>query len=330
MRIPLWCAGALLTILLASGCNEDFSPKVPGGNRYYLFCIVNATPLGGGVHFAVVDRMYDVEGLNPAVNTVDPFVAGTEIVLTVRGQAYVFRRGEMARLDTSRYTTRVHYYSASGMTIVARDAVVIRATLPDGTVLTSSTVVPDFNAAESIPQFANGVTTLVNRYTIGDRWLLVWEGLLSSEEHLFFPRLLLTYTVTDSAGTHSHTEPVPFKYVHYNSQYLPVYPSYQTTPSMEVEFDALDRFMEGIGQGIDDKSGVHVQFLSLVVIECDQALSRYYSSVNGYMDQFSVRLDERTYTNIQGGEGIFGSSTTTRMVFPVNAKYAAHFGYAVE
>ena len=66
------------------------------------------------------------------------------------------------------------------------------------------------------------------------------------------------------------------------------------------------------------------------MIECDQALSRYYSSVNGYMDQFSVRLDERTYTNIQGGEGIFGSSTTTSMKFPVNAKYAGRFGYQVE
>ncbi len=319
-----------MAILLAPGCDEDFSPKIPGGTRYYLFCIVDATPLGGSMQFAVVDRMYDVEGLNPALNTFDPFVGGAEIVLTVRGQQYIFRQGVMARLDTSRYTTAVHYYYARGMTIVARDAVVIRATLPDSTVLSASTVVPDFNAAESIPQFANGVTTLVNRYTIGDKWLLVWEGLLSSEEHLFFPRLLLTYTVTDSAGTHYHFEPVPLKYVQYNGQYLPVYCSYQTTASLAVEFDALDRFMEGIGQGIADKSSIHVQYLTLQVIECDQALSRYYSSVNGYMDQFSVRLDERTYTNIQGGEGIFGSSTTTSMKFPVNAKYAGRFGYQVE
>jgi hypothetical protein len=330
MRIPLWCTGAFLTILLASGCNEEFSPKGPAGNRYYLFCIVNTTPLGGGVQFALVDRMYDVEGLNPAVNTSDPFVTGAEIVLTVRGQDYVFRRDSKARLDTSRYTTRVHYYSASGMTIVSRDAVAIRATLPDGTVLSSSTVVPDFNAAASWPQFANGVTTLVNRYTIGDTWQLVWEGLLSSEEHLFFPRLSLTYTVTDSTGTHLHSEPVPYKYVQYNGQYVPVYASYQTKPSLDVEFDALDRFMQGIGQGIADKSSIHVRFLSLGVIECDQALSRYYSSVNGYMDEFSVRLDERTFTNIQGGEGIFGSSTATSLRFPVNTKYAAQFGYAVE
>ncbi len=135
MRLLFGTCAVACAIVSASGCNEDFSPKVPGGNRYYLFCIVNATPRGGDVQFAVVDRMYDVEGLNPAQNTVDPFVAGTEIRLTVRGEQYVFRQDSMARLDTSRYTTRVRYYTATGITIVAFDVVSVQAILPDSTVL---------------------------------------------------------------------------------------------------------------------------------------------------------------------------------------------------
>ncbi len=329
MRFLFWYCAAACAIVSASGCNEEFSPKVPGGNRYYLFCIVNVTPRGGDAQFAVVDRMYDVEGLNPAQNTVDPFVAGTEIRLSVRGQEYVFKRGTMARLDTSRYTTRVHYYSATGITIVAFDVVSVQAVLPDSTVLSAATLVPGFRPTESTPQYANGVTTLLNRYILGDKWVLDWENLVS-EEHLFFPRLTLTYTITDSTGLRFFVKPVPLKYVEHNGQYLPVYPSPQTTPSLEVEFDALDRFMQSLGEGVTDKSTVHVQSITLRIIECDPALARYYSSVNGYMDQFSVRLDERTYTNIRGGDGILGSTYTSQFTYPVNAKYAQHFGYTVE
>jgi hypothetical protein len=86
----------------------------------------------------------------------------------------------------------------------------------------------------------------------------------------------------------------------------------------------------GIGAGVTDKSTIRTQAIVLTIIECDLSLSRYYSSVNGYMDQFSVRLDERTYSNIRGGDGIVGSATTTSFTYPVNARYAAHFGYKTE
>ncbi len=329
MRLLFWYCAVACAIVSASGCNEEFSPKVPGGNRYYLFCIVNATPRGGDVQFAVVDRMYDVEGLNPAQNTVDPFVAGTEIQLTVRGRQYSFPRGVGARLDTSRYTTPVRYYYARGIPIVAFDAVSVQAILPDSTVLSASTVIPGFRPTDSTPQYANGITTLVDPYPLGRKWVLDWENLVS-EEHLFFPKLMLTYTITDSTGLSYFYKDVPLKYVEHNGQYLPVYLSYQTTAVLEVEFDALDRFIQGLGEGLADKSSLHLRYFSLRIVEVDQALSQYYSSVNGYMDQFSVRLDERTYTNVRGGDGIVGSSYTSQFTYPVNAKYAKHFGYTVE
>jgi hypothetical protein len=118
MRLLLWSCAVVCAAISVPGCNEEFSPKVPGGNRYYLFCIVNATPRGGDVQFAVIDRMYDVEGLNPVENAVDPFVAGADVQLTVRGQLYVFRRGTTVRLDTSRYLTPVRYYYATGITML--------------------------------------------------------------------------------------------------------------------------------------------------------------------------------------------------------------------
>jgi hypothetical protein len=321
----------ILVCLLAGacGCNEEFSPKVFEGNRYYLFCIVNAIPQGVNVQFALLDRMYDVPGLNPSANRVDPFVAGGLVILSVRGEQDTLAYGTTARKDTTRYQTPIQYYVSGPITIIARDLVFVQATLPDGTVLTGSTVIPAFRPTESTPDFALGVTTLLNRDILGDTWVLDWEdGVIG--EHLFFPHLTLSYSITNNDTTHQLRAPVPLRYVQQNGQPTPVYPTLQTTGSLSVDFDALDQFLSGIGADVTDKSTIHLQAIVLNIIECDISLSRYYSSVNGYLDQFSVRLDERTYSNVRGGDGIVGSATTTSFTYPVNARYAAHFGYKAE
>jgi hypothetical protein len=40
-------------------------------------------------------------------------------------------------------------------------------------------------------------------------------------------------------------------------------------------------------------------------------LAAYYSSLNGFLDEYSVRLDEQVYSNINGGIGIFGAYKAT-------------------
>jgi hypothetical protein len=316
--------------MLAAGCNEDFSPKVPSGNRYYLFCIVSATPLGGSVQVALVDRMYDVPGLNPAVNREDPFVAGARITLSVRGTQSPFTYASEYRSDTSRYHTPVQYYIAKGISVVANDAVTVQATLPDSTRLSASTQIPGFRPTDSAPDFTMGVTTLLDRENVGTAWILDWSNDVA-DDHLFFPSLTLVYsTTTDSGISVQHTVPVPLKYVEHNGQWTPVYPAPQTEAFLAVDFDALDRLMRGLGEGIADKSTVHPQQITFGLVEYDIALSRYYGSVKGYQDQFSVRLDERTYTNVQGGDGIVGSSYTQSRAFRIGRIYAASFGYKVE
>ncbi len=316
--------------MLGIGCKEDFSPKVPSGNRYYLFCIVSATPLGGSVQLALVDRMYDVPGLNPAVNKEDPFVAGARLTLTVRGTQYPLKYRLNFREDTTRYNTPVQYYLGSGIPLVANDAVTMQATLPDSTRLSASTEIPGFRPTDSAPDFTMGVTTLLDRENVGTAWILDWSNDVN-DDHLFFPSLTLVYSTTaDSGISELHSVPVPLKYVEHNGQWTPVYPSTQTAPVLSVDFDAIDRVMQGIGEGIADKSTVHPRQMTFVLTEYDISLSRYYNSVNGYPDQYSVRLDERTYTNVRGGDGIVGSAYTQSRTFKIGRLYAASFGYTVE
>jgi hypothetical protein len=322
-------SGHVLCIVCAmlawSGCDQSFTPKVSSGNRYFVFCIINTTPRGSGAQVALVDRMYDVEGLIPSMNTVDPFVHDSRLTLGVRGKYYAFEPDTSIRRDTSRYNTPLYYYTLRGVTLVGQDAILLRVVLPDSTLLTGSTVIPPYRPTSSTPEFPSGVTTLVDRENEGDAWILDWEG-VATEEHLFFPRLSLTWYVVDSVTTY-HSTSVPLRYVRSGDNYVPVYATVQSGTSIRVELDALDRFMQGIGSAIEDKSTIHLQSLSLNIVEYDTPLSRYYSSVNGYMDEFSVRLDERTYTNVQGGDGIFGAAYSTSFSYSIERHFAAKFGY---
>jgi hypothetical protein len=325
-----WHAAAwiALTSLTGTGCEEDFSPKTPFTDRYFAFCVATTSPTGSSVEYALISRLYDVPGLNPAANTDDPFVGGANILLTVRNQDYVFRGAETPRTDKDRYITPFRYYRAQGVNIRARDTVHFRATLPDGRVLAATSLVPPFKPVTSTPRFVSGVTTLVNRFTQGDAWVLDWDDGLR-EEHLFFPSLHLAYSVAAGDVREGYAVPVPLRFVLQGGAPVPVYPSYTTVQRIVVEFDALDRVMAALGTGITDKSTIRVEGITFTLLECDFAFSRYYTSVNGYLDQYTVRLDERIFTNIHGGEGIFGSATQTMVTYPVHARYAASFGYSV-
>ncbi len=322
-RVVAWI---VLTSLAGVGCEEDFSPKTSFTDRYFVFCVATASPAGSSVEYALISRLYDVPGLNPAANTEDPFVGGADIRLSVRNRDYVLRGMEMPRVDQSRYLTPFRYYRALGVDIRARDTIAFRATLPDGRALTATAFVPPFKPVTSTPRFVAGVTTQVNRFTQGDAWVLDWDDGLR-EEHLFFPSLALTYSIAVGDVREGYTVAVPLRFILQAGVPVPVYPTYTTQQRIVVEFDALDRIMESIGARHADKSTIRIEWITFALPECDFAFSRYYTSVNGYLDQYSVRLDERIFTNIRGGEGIFGSATQSVFTYPVHPRYAAGFGY---
>ena len=57
--------------------------------------------------------------------------------------------------------------------------------------------------------------------------------------------------------------------------------------------------------------GQTVEFKRVIVaiIQADRHLYSYFSLVGGFRDEFSIRVDEPNYTNIDGGLGFFGSFT---------------------
>lgn len=316
----------LLTFLLIS-CEENFSPKVESGGGYVFFCLVNAdAELTKISAFAWITNIYDVDGLDPNKNTVNPNVSGANIILTQKNFEYKF--SEFPNTDTSRYDSAGTFYRLSVNAPSNVHDISIKAVLPNGKTMTAKTSIPQNLTLEFSYIFASGITTKINQFLHGNSWVIDWsESPDDHYEHVFFPKIYINYYKQVSATKNYGRVEVPIKIIELDGNIVPVYPKYIYDNFISFDFAAFDWAMLQISGNDPNKSDYHIEKVVLSIDEFDLNLSKYYSSVNGYLDEFSIRIDESVYSNISGGIGIFGSYTSTLVDFEINKVYAESFGY---
>ncbi len=316
---------AAVILLLAVGCEQPFSPKRFVGDQYALQCFIGTQSAKGPTSQSVLlGRVYDVDGLDPAVNTEDPAVRGAEISLSINGTVKTMKEATRTRSDTSRYGPVEHYYTTSITSPAQREQLSIVAKMPDGHVLSAQTRVPRERSIVSNYEFPQGLTARITRQPGEPDWNLTWEDDKEPEEgHLFIVQLRIDYTKQEGSNEIPGVMVVPVTYA--GSQ--PVYPPISTRTSCPIEFRCLDSAMVSIAAGDSDKAAYSMHMATLEILELDLPLSKYFSSTRGSLDQFSIRVNQAAYTNVSGGVGVFGSYFLNRLYYPLNSIYVKSFGY---
>jgi hypothetical protein len=229
------------------------------------------------------------------------------------------------RFDTTRYNSPYIYYASPPIQVNGNDEFLISANLPNGKVLSGYTRVPHpFEPTFSYP-FNSGITTRINRSLWGNSWQITWE---TYGNDLYFPKLIILYEKKNDSSFTPGVKEIPVKYINQNGSIEGIYPDYISGNSITYEFDAIDSAMAQISEGDPDKRSYRIISIVFEMLEFDPELSKYYASTHGYLDNFSIRLDETTYSNIEGGIGIIGSKLQTNLRFEVNHTYISLFGYS--
>lgn len=320
----------LLLISAASffnfGCEEAVNPKAPFKEQYVLTCIVNVS---SDSVLAVVSKTYDVDGLNPDVNTVDPAVSGAEITITQATNTYLLQEGDRKRTDTSRYTSRQQYYYASGVAFLDKKDLKITAKLPNGKILSAVTTPPGIPEIEFSYAFPNGFNPIVNWYLAGDYYTARWYPV--NKNHFSFPRLSIPYKKSVAGKIKLMRKEIPLSYVNQNGKYVPLYPGATQGDSCSFEYKAISSALKNLPEGDPNTTNYTLKYIDFDLLEFDSPLTTYYSSTNGQMDNFSIRTEETVYSNINGGLGIFGSYRKTTVRKKLDAYYiASELGYTYE
>jgi hypothetical protein len=315
-------------VSLGSGCDKAFNPKENFQDGYVLQCFVQgANDRSSESVSALLAKTYDVPGFDPTANTNDPAIAGAEVTLMVGNTLYYLQEAFRAAPDSSQYGSKQRYYTRT-LTSPAPEALVgIVAKLPNGQTLNAQTIIPKVRVFNSSYDFALGLTTHLNLQPGKPNWTIDWENYDDTEVHLFFPRLTIDYFKTVGGVDLPMSIPVPMRYVSGGNRSIPVYPSYTTDKSCAFEFYAIDSAMAQLSAGDPDKKSYSVSTLRLEVMEYDLALSKYFSSINGSLDQFSVRTDQTVFSNVGGGIGIMGSFIVHKMYINIDLRYVFGYGY---
>lgn len=310
----------ILLSLLSLSCQEDFSPKTNFKEQYVLNCYIDLD-YGSYMHsfvYATVSKLYNVDGLDPSQNKINPSVSGASIYLSYRGDLYGLDQ-DTIKTSTSKYDTIQVYYKTMLKYLYPNYSVSLYAKMPDGTVLTAKTQLLEALQLGFSYNFTKGFTTKINRFLFGNVFTINWGY---TEGRLLFPQMLIPYRRTDGGYTVYYKE-VPIKYINNNGRYELLYPSPTSSDSISYDYSAIDSAMAQTAAS--ENFSYFIGNIIFQMVEMDEPLSKYYESIHGNIDSYSISLDQFVYSNISGGIGIFGSKRTISNYWDLDPRYIATF-----
>lgn len=331
-RIFILSATIIITMFTFS-CKEDFNPKTVIKDEYVVNCIISVkydpyASIPGANYYADIEatiaKTYDVNGYSPWQQPKNKYVSGAKVYIEYRGDDYQLKQ------YTDTLTPRIFYYLYS-LTVYPSFDVYLYIKTPDGKVLTSKTRLPDSTPIRYSYPFRRGFSTLINRFSFGDYFVVSWD---KQENCLFFPKLSLGYSRYINTNQ-PPSDGQPAKTVFDFSMDVPndiinknfIYSTYTFDDHISYNYSVIDSVVSGISSGDTAKHNYRLDGLSFSMIKFGESLSKYYTSVHGAMDNYSLRLDESVYSNINGGIGIFGSKLSYSTYLLIDPAYAHYFGY---
>jgi hypothetical protein len=312
--------------LSAFSCDDAFDPHGEFVERPVLYCVMKAPAFGLSYQRAMLTRT--VPGREMLVSPdgfSSPFISGAQIILRAGIQDIVLQES----LDTLHIGTPEQLiqlmYEAPAVPLRPTDGISIQALLPDGRILSASTTVPSYLYFELSYQFPHGFTTDVNPLTRGTVWTFRWNA---PNGMLHFPELSLIYRVlrTDSSTAY-RMHRIPQQFLSVSGSEIPAYPQPTYEQSCGFEFAAIDSVFARLGREEGEYLQLAIQSMRFSVVTFDVHLGRFYTSVHGTLDPYSIRIDQTLYSNINGGIGIFGTYVESTLEIDVDQQYIESCGF---
>lgn len=298
-------------------CDVPLNPNAPFRQRYALTGIMRNDT---SVQIITLTKSYQpTGGLNPLTNTTDPAVIGAEVNMWYRDTLYELRDTTIVRNDTSQYKDSVHCYYVNNLQPQPGEYIDIEAVLPNGLLLQSTTKLPD---AQSYG-FFNAEDDRTIPPADGRNYIFI--GWKQFPDILYQPKVVITYYVKGS--TVQQEKEVPLYYDNINGVTNPIYPTQTKVNSFSISLETINRALNEIPQGNNDKLQYTIANIDVKMIVYDENLTTYYSSLQTGVDAFTVRLDQPDFSNIIGSFGIFGSYVRTDFYIKFTAEYLKALGY---
>ncbi len=193
--------------------------------------------------------------------------------------------------------------------------------LPKNTYIRIEAVLPDYTTLYAETKSAQYSTILLETEelslpgTADDAVFYTWRTLGQRDSLLLIPSIYIRYFILG--------QDTAVKYKKIDGTY------FINTGTYKVTNYALSLAMNQISDGIPDKSSINILNACLEIKLCDTMLGMYAAASQTFEDEFSVRISETDFTNINGGYGIFGTYISETFDLPITPEYINSFGYTL-
>jgi len=297
---------ALLCCTLAA-CNQPFEPDGPVNSKLVVYSILNAASSTQYVRVSTTYQTPPGQGIHDAA-----------VHMTYNGKTILFRDTTIISTDAEGRTTPLPVYVAYNQPVSPGSTYQLHVSTPSG--LSASAAATALNPPTFYLKNPRILDHLANEQISLSTSFNSFTGAYVIHFYLDF------YAYVDG-GWELHRSEVPqSSHVDENKNLACVYPSLalvQTLASSQKEVTIkLDTLQYALtrAEAIAAFPAAPVVWLRgvFVLTQIDNTLFNYYYVNNGPVDKSSIRLDQPDYTNIPNGLGVFGSSATVTMSYPIS------------
>lgn len=298
-------------------CEENFSPKGDYQEKYILTCVIRGDT---SLQTASISKSYDVTGYDAGTNHTDPFVETALIRIWQGDSVYFMRDTSIVRTDTSRYDSPYHYFYLDNFIPNDKKELEIEAILKNGKTLRGFTKLP-----QAIEWVQSDTGALQIPSQSDSHFFFTWSSNLNLGWYI--PRFSFFYRKIENGEPVLYKKEVPLKYVLEGGKLVPKYSIPTRNNSVGIANSYLDSAFTQISRGDADKSNYTILGGIFEILVLDENLSKYYSTLNGFLDDYTIRIDESDFTNIEGGLGVFGSFLKQQKGGFISPDYIRSYGY---
>ncbi len=310
-----WLSLFCLLLLSSSGCNQPFDPKGPFEKELVVFSILSNDR---DKQYVRVSTNYDVTGFDPSENQVDQSVLGAQVTVTGPSNSYRFNGMLLPRIDTSHYKTPIHAYAASPFRAEHGKTYNLAVTTRDVGIASASVTIPGKAIVSLSPVLFTGWFDSPPPYRQQVRDLFLVLATLSAGCKACVIQMFIDYEVLWGSDWQQKRIEVPMRVlVDTLDMWVGDYPTLERVVANQIgkTYQYL-AYLKTLDKVVSDHRDQKVTFHRIVarVVQLEENLYNYYSTANSSSDPVSVRLDMPDYSNIRGGNGVFGAFVVDSLV----------------
>ncbi len=285
---------SLVVFLFLFACDDSFNPFGEFEKKHSVYCVLN---LDSTNHIVTITEDIFSDDLNIDNVKTDSFVKNADVKIFYEDSIYTFHDSTTTIVRDGE-KRNISFFYLKNVKFSRGNEINLSIKLENGRKLRSK-IYPSRNI------FGSFNTSKVIHDPNEEVFKFSWD--YNSEEIIgFLPSLIIKYFAKVSGKYVEKEIEIPTEIYYEDKKLKEIFPRISSRSIINYQNSAIKKTLERISEIEENNSGIVIKNITGRVMVMNEELTRYNSSLKTFLDNFTIKLNPADYSNIHGGQGIFG------------------------